>query len=356
MKIIPRLQRELENIYRTNIYNWDKKKRIKLYNFFLYNLNKHHYLSCDIYQKITDVSLHDFKSTKIEELPFLPIEIFKKYSLSSLGENTKFNYLLSSGTSGQRSKIVLDRITSINQSKTLLKILSSYFGEEKYSLLIIDRKFQKGDTYSASNVGMLGCSLMALEKFYCYDKNNKLNEKEIKAFIKSKNKKKIVFGFTSKVWAFFNDSKFLKKQINFNGITLVHGGGWKKMKDSEVSKKYFDETLKKKYNFLNILNYYGLVEQTGSIFFQCKLHRHFHTTIFSDIIIRDKNFISVNKKKGIVQLISLLPFSYPGHNILTQDVGEIIGEDNCSCGIKGKYFKIYGRVQNSEIRGCSDSI
>ena len=41
--------------------------------------------------------------------------------------------------------------------------------------------------------------------------------------------------------------------------------------------------------------------------------------------------------------------------ILTEDSGEILGEDDCPCGRKGKYFKIYGRVKNAEIRGCSDT-
>ena len=58
---------------------------------------------------------------------------------------------------------------------------------------------------------------------------------------------------------------------------------------------------------------------------------------------------------GIIQLISVLPSSYPGHSILTEDEGYIIGEDDCKCGRKGKYFKIIGRIKNAEIRGCSDT-
>ena len=38
--------------------------------------------------------------------------------------------------------------------------------------------------------------------------------------------------------------------------------------------------------------------------------------------------IRKNKQKGLVQLISVLPTSYPGHNILTEDVGEIVGEND----------------------------
>ena len=113
---------------------------------------------------------------------------------------------------------------------------------------------------------------------------------------------------------------------------------------------YFEKFLLK-----DIYNYYGLVEQTGSLFLESKKCGYFHTSIFSDIIIRDKNFNVLNyKKRGLIQLLSLLPSSYPGHNILTEDIGEIIGEDDCVCGLNGKYFTVHGRAKNSEIRGCSN--
>ena len=33
----------------------------------------------------------------------------------------------------------------------------------------------------------------------------------------------------------------------------------------------------------------------------------------------------------------------------------ILGEDDCPCGRKGKYFEILGRVKRAEVRGCSDT-
>jgi len=60
-------------------------------------------------------------------------------------------------------------------------------------------------------------------------------------------------------------------------------------------------------------------------------------------------------ERGIVEVLSLLPYSYPGHALLTEDEGVIIGEDDCACGRLGKYFKIFGRLNNAEVRGCSDT-
>ena len=102
------------------------------------------------------------------------------------------------------------------------------------------------------------------------------------------------------------------------------------------------------------MNYYGMAEQTGSIFFECK-EGYFHNSNFSEILIRDKNFnLCKFGEEGLVQTISVLPKSYPGHNFITEDIGVIYGENDCKCGRIGKYFKIIGRVEHAELRGCSD--
>jgi hypothetical protein len=58
---------------------------------------------------------------------------------------------------------------------------------------------------------------------------------------------------------------------------------------------------------------------------------------------------------GLIQLLSVIPRSYPGHSLLSEDLGEFIGIDDCKCGRSGKYFNVYGRVKSAEVRGCSDT-
>ena len=81
-----------------------------------------------------------------------------------------------------------------------------------------------------------------------------------------------------------------------------------------------------------------------------------HASIYSDVIVRDPvTFSSLGSGRvGLLQLVSLLPTSYPGHSILTEDMGEILGVDDCPCGRKGRYFRVLGRAKNAEVRGCSD--
>ena len=106
----------------------------------------------------------------------------------------------------------------------------------------------------------------------------------------------------------------------------------------------------------HIHDYYGMVEQTGCIYMECECG-HLHASNFSDIIIRRPiDFSEANiGEDGIIQVVSTIPESYPGHSLLTEDEGRILGIDDCPCGRKGKYFKIHGRLKNAEIRGCRDT-
>ena len=169
------------------------------------------------------------------------------------------------------------------------------------------------------------------------------------------NERFVVFGFTSVIWELFI-TKLLNKNIkinNNNGI-LIHGGGWKKLKDKKITRIEYNELVQKTMGIKNIHNYYGMIEQTGSIFLECE-KGFFHPSIFSEVIIRNKNLDSCEVgEQGLIQVLSLLPLSYPGHNLLTEDLGTIHGLDGCTCGRRGKYFLVEGRVEGTELRGCSD--
>jgi len=55
-------------------------------------------------------------------------------------------------------------------------------------------------------------------------------------------------------------------------------------------------------------------------------------------------------------VVSVLPRSYPGHAILTEDIGQILGVDDGPPGWLGTRFKVLGRAPKAELRGCSDVI
>ncbi len=128
------------------------------------------------------------------------------------------------------------------------------------------------------------------------------------------------------------------------------------MQDLAVDNTAFKAALQKETGIGRIHNFYGMVEQVGSVYVECE-YGYLHTPDFADIIIRNFTTLEPNPigQAGVVQTVSALPISYPGHSLLTEDIGTIWGEDTCRCGRKGKFFTIEGRLPASEIRGCSDT-
>ncbi|HUP03938.1 MAG TPA: hypothetical protein VMU19_08115, partial [Bryobacteraceae bacterium] len=58
---------------------------------------------------------------------------------------------------------------------------------------------------------------------------------------------------------------------------------------------------------------------------------------------------------GVLQVLSVLPLSYPGHSLLTEDLG-VAHPGGGHCGRQGKAFSVTGRLPRAELRGCSDVI
>ena len=126
-------------------------------------------------------------------------------------------------------------------------------------------------------------------------------------------------------------------------------------KKLKVSKNEYKKSLIDHWGFSRVVDYYGMIEQVGSIFFECQ-HGCFHPSDYSRVLIRDPNSfeLSTDGQPGLIQLISTLPTSYPGFSILTEDIG-VIREGACRCGSDFPGFTVLGRHQRSEIRGCSDA-
>ena len=94
----------------------------------------------------------------------------------------------------------------------------------------------------------------------------------------------------------------------------------------------------------------------GSVFFEHALGA-LHAPVFADVIVRDPFTLRPLPpgQPGLLQVLSLLPLSYPGHSLLTEDLGEWTGIDTVEAGMPGRYFRVSGRAPRAEIRGCSDT-
>jgi phenylacetate-coenzyme A ligase PaaK-like adenylate-forming protein len=298
---------------------------------------------------------------KLEDLPFLPVRLFKHLDLLSVSREQVFKTLTSSGTSGQAvSRIFLARDNAAMQTKVLGSIVSSFLGKQRTPMVVVDAEDILTDRskFNARAAGVLGFSMYGRDHAYALDRNMGLKLEALEAYCeKSRDNGIYAFGFTFVVW------KFLYQALEKTGARLdfgprsilIHGGGWKKLQDQRVSNDVFKAGLLDRVGLRRVHNYYGMVEQTGSIYMECE-YGHLHSPNYSDVIIRDPIDLkpcSVGEE-GLIQVLSLLPTSYPGHSLLTEDVGVLLGEDDCACGRMGKYFHVNGRLKSAEARGCSD--
>jgi hypothetical protein len=297
----------------------------------------------------------------IEELPYLPVQLFKLMDLMSVAQGDVVKVLTSSGTTGQQvSKIYLDKETSGSQTRALVEVMKPILGSQRLPMIILDTKSVLKDrrSFSARGAGILGFANFGRQHFYALNDDMTVDWDGLSAYLaKHRGTKLLLFGFTFMIWKYvYQEAKATGRSIDFGDSVLIHGGGWKKLQDEAVDAAIFTSELRRVLGIGDVHNYYGMVEQVGSIFVECT-HGRLHTPNYADLIIRDPLTLEPlpNGEQGLIQVLSLLPRSYPGHSLLTEDLGTIHGEDDCPCGWKGKYFSVAGRIPKAELRGCSDT-
>jgi hypothetical protein len=326
-------------------------------------LTRHHFAACREYRQVLHASGADEPphAAAIDDLPFLHVGLFKDFRLTSIPDSAIARELTSSGTTGQRvSRIYLDAATARRQTVALVRTLQSFLGKSRLPMLIVDQERTIADrtSYSARGAGILGLSNFGRDHTYALDDAMRIDAGRLDAFLQRHAGERIlVFGFTFVVWRHFVQAlRSGNRTLHLPGSILVHAGGWKKLQDEAVDNAMLRRAIGDTLGIAHVHDYYGMVEQTGAVHVECE-HGHLHTPAFADVIVRDPvTWLPLPAgAPGMLQVLSLLPWSYPGHSILTEDMGVLLGEDDCACGRLGKHFRVLGRVPRVEVRGCSDT-
>lgn len=352
----------IEDFYQYSPYELDKNQREELLLKELKELTNHHMNLCTPYRSIIKSMGVDVEQIKkVSDIPFFPVRLFKEVDLLSIPRENVFKTMTSSGTTGQAvSKIFVDKETAMMQQKVMIKILSDYLGKKRIPVLVIDTPsvVKNRNLFTARGAAIIGLNVMATKMVYVLNDDMSLNMDVLSEFMdKYGDQKFLIFGFTFMVWQhFYKELCKVDKKMDMSNGWLMTGGGWKKLESDKISREEFKKSFLEQCRIEHFLDHYGMVEQTGCIYAECECG-HLHTSIYSDIIPRRYQDFSPCEigEKGILQVLSVLPHSYPGHSLLTEDEGIILGEDDCPCGRKGKYIKILGRLKQAELRGCSDT-
>lgn len=297
----------------------------------------------------------------------LPVTMFKQFRLQTCSDDEIVRVLNSSATTtGIPSTVYIDKTTAMRQTKALVATLKSYIGKSRRPFLVMDTSSindPAASTISARGAAIRGLSNFARKTYYVMDDIDGalvLNLDRLQEFEEAFSDREVLaFGFTYIVWTRVLES--LKKadvKLNLPHIKILHSGGWKKLSSQAVTKDVFNREVAEAFNTdpSNAIDFYGMVEQLGVLFLDCPAG-YKHPPDFADIIIRD--VLTMDEAPvgtpGLIEVVSVLATSYPSQAVLTEDIGEVIGIDDCPCGRKGKYFVFRSRAEKAEIRGCGDT-
>jgi hypothetical protein len=327
-------------------------------------LTAYHAERCTPYRNILDNvfgGADRLRIEQLEEVPFLPVTLFKTHVLSSVPQEEVVKVLTSSGTTGQQpSRILLDAETASVQSAVLVKVAQHFLGRDRLPMVIVDHPGVVRDrsSRSARGAGILGMAQFGHRPFYALREDMSLDLEGLRAYLEqARGRRVLFFGFTFMVWRCLVEAlEQAGQRLDVRGGTLVHSGGWKKLQDAAVDPETFRCRAQAATGVDQVINFYGMVEQVGGVYFENPLH-YLHAPVYSEVIVRDPLTLAPlpDGKPGLIQVLSCLPTSYPGHSLLTEDLGVIREVDPEGTGMGGRCFEVLGRVPKAEMRGCSDT-
>lgn len=324
----------------------------------LIRLQEHHRARCTAYARILEAIGHpaglDYDS--LAALPWIPVRLFKSLRLSSIPDDEIFRVLTSSGTTGDVSRIFLDRDGASRHSRALGDTIQTVIGPNRLPMLIVDTPaiIRDRSAVSARAAGVLGMMTFGRDHTWVLDPEGRPDPAAIRDFLaRHGDSPFLIFGFTFMVWRYLQAIARDDRLDLGNGI-LIHSGGWKKLADQAVDHATF------RYAFATtgltrIHDFYGMVEQIGVVHVEGAEGGALYCPDVATVIIRDPETWEALPpgKPGLIEVLSTVPGSYPGNAILTEDLGVIHGIDDGTW--PGPRFSVLGRLPRAEPRGCSDT-
>lgn len=325
----------------------------------LIELIGHHRRACPAYARVLDAIGHSpqRRYAQAGELPWLPVRLFKEHPLISTGHE-QVAVLTSSGTTGTGvSRIALDRDAAEHQRRMLTATLEKLTGPRRLPLLIVDSPSAvREERSSIRGATVLGVMNVGREHVFALNAEQRIDAAAVEHFLqRHAHASFLIFGFTSLVWTqLFELAQ--ARALDLSNALLLHTGGWKKLADKAVSPQEFRTRFREAAGLRRCHNFYGMVEQGGTIHVESASGDGLYCPDFADVIIRDPHTWeeAATGTPGVIEVLSAAPRAHPGHVLLTEDMGVVHGIDDGEW--PGKRFTVLGRLPRAEPRGCADTV
>lgn len=296
------------------------------------------YVYNNVYRDFTDnLGIRPEAVQRIDDIPFLPIELYKsKEVISFLKETGHETVFTSSGTTQSGNSLHYVRDVGV-YAQSFTNCFRAFFGEiSGYCMLaLLPSYLEQGSSslvYMADS--LIAQSRNALSGFY-------LNKEELFPVIeelKKKKQKTILLGVSYALL----DLAETGVKLDENFIVMETGG--MKGRRKELLKEELHAILKNSFGIRHIASEYGMTELLSQAYslkdglFQCPP--------WMKALSRDVNdpftYISHGRTGGmnIIDLANINSCSF----IATQDLGRVYEDGS---------FEVIGRFDNSDIRGCN---
>ena len=288
-----------------------------------------------IYATYAKTLLNGKNPRNIYEIPFLPISFFKTEQVICK-EKPVEKIFLSSGTTGSQSRHLISDLSIYKDS--YLKSFELFYGDiTQYCILSLLPNYREQENSSLIYMvdDLIYKSKHKHSGFYLND-YQKLSE--TLDFLDKSEQKTILFGIS---FALLDLAKQFPKKLKHT--TIIETGGTKG-KRKEIIKEELHEKLSSAFCLKKIHSEYGMTELLSQSY--AKGDGVFKSPPWKKVLVRDINdplSLIENNKTGGINIIDLANI-YSCPFIATKDLGKTFENET---------FKILGRFDNADMRGCN---
>ncbi|MCE3076802.1 long-chain-fatty-acid--protein ligase [Chryseobacterium gwangjuense] len=303
---------------------------------------RYQYENIEVYRNfVTYLNINPEEVTKLEQIPFLPIEMFKNHTV--IDKNVKTNlFFQSSGTTQMnlsKHYIADENIYQESIYKSFeqfigkpgdfifLGLLPSYLERQNSSLIyMVDYLMKK--------------SAKPENGYFLY------NHSDLFELLNTlKDKKVILFGVSFALLDFLDycHSERSEEPLNLlENLIVIETGGMKGRKE-EMTKDELLKILKEGFKTEKIYSEYSMTELLSQAY--SLGNNEYDCPNWMKIMVRNTEDPFAYEKEGRTGAINIIDLAniHSCSFIATQDLGKIIGNK----------FQVLGRIDHSDIRGCS---
>lgn len=304
------------------------------------------YERVEVYRKFVDyLGVSPKEVNSLEKIPFLPIEMFKTQVVLDAKAPADF-YFESSGTTQMvRSKHYISDLTLYEASLEksfekfigtpsdfiFLGLLPSYLEKQHSSLIYMVDHLMK-------------CSNRKENGYYLY------NHKELAQLLRElKDQKVILFGVSFALLDLIDSHPELSSE-SFENLIVIETGGMKGRKE-EITKDELLLELKRGLGTQKIYSEYSMTELLSQAYSLGE--NKYLTPPWTRVLVRsleDPLLLLPSGRNGAINIMDLAN-RHSCSFIATQDLGKL-SEESSSQSIHHS-FTVLGRIDHSDIRGCS---